>query len=420
MKLNTTDFGRRCQFPIMLAAGSLPIPLIICGMELPGSCNACLALAGIYTVLAWLCILTPGKMRIPVGLLCAVGMVAAGIALLPMSPLFPALLIPIMYAILLMGGLSIGGWEPGREMHPLVGAICLVLHMAAQFLVNIDAKNREVPIYSSVSMPLIIAFLLFGMLAMLALNRSSLNNSVNGRSAVPKAMRWKNRVLTFCMMAIILLVASLPAVIKAITKVWEWLKAGLLMLIQLILSMLPEQSGQGSGQGGGGMDLSGLVDEVHKESMLSKIITMVLMAMAILAVVVLIVIALRIVWRKLKVLAKAFWTRLNAYMASSSEDYVDEIADTRDDAEHDRLQRRRKRRLAIKRVDESTLNPQQRIRYRYLQMWLKHPEWTPERTARENLTDVAAQLYERARYSNHEITVQDAEVFAQKVDSRKG
>ena len=151
-----------------------------------------------------------------------------------------------------------------------------------------------------------------------------------------------------------------------------------------------------------------------------KKILSILLVLAIAVVIFLIIIALRIVWRKLKILLKELWIRLNAYMASSSEDYVDEIADTRDDADHERMMRRRKRKQLRKRVDESTLNPQQRIRYRYLLYWLKHPEWTPERTARENLDGDAAQIYERARYSTHEVTERDAEAFARTLDSRKG
>lgn len=418
MKLNTTDFGRRCQFPIMMAAGSLALPMLICGVELTGSVNACLALAGLYVVLAWLCTLTPGKLRLPVGALCTVGIFLASAVLLPYDRLLPTLLIPMLYAVLLLGGLQIGGWEPGRELHPLVGAVCLVAHMAAQFLVNLDKQNRAEPIYAAVTIPLTVAFLIFGALAMLALNRASLNSAVNGRSAVPKAMRWKNRVLTIGMMAVVLLVASLPAVIRAISQAWEWIKYGLVKLLLFILSLFPQQSTEGGGQGGG-MDLSGLVEETAEESLLSKIITVVLLILAMIILATLIVIGLRIVWKKLRVLLKELWVRLNAYMASSSEDYVDEIADTRDDAEHERLLRRRKKKLLRKRVDESTLTPQQRIRYRYLQMWLKHPEWTPERTARENLTGDAAQLYERARYSSHEVTQRDADAFAQTLESRK-
>ena len=212
MKLNTTDFGRRFQFPIMLAAGSMPLPMLICANALTESVNACLMLAGLYVILAWICTLTPGKLRIPMGLICCAGIAAASVALLPFDKLLPDVLIPVMYVLLLLGGLQIGGWEPGREMHPLVGAVSLVAHMVAQFLVNVDLRNRTEPIYTQASTPLLAAFLIFGALAMLALNRASLNSAVNGRSAVPKAMRFKNRMMTAGLMAIVLLLASLPAV----------------------------------------------------------------------------------------------------------------------------------------------------------------------------------------------------------------
>lgn len=418
MKLNTADFGRKCQFFLMMAAGSFPLPMVICANHLTGSVNACLILVGLYVILSWICLITPGKLRIPMGLVSAAGIVAASFALLPFDQLLPTLLIPIMYALLLLGGLQTCGWDPGKEVNPLVGAVSLVAHLVTQFLVNVDFRNRAEPIYAQESTPLLISFLIFGALSMLALNRASLNNAVNGRSTVPKSMRIKNRIMTGGLMAIVLLIASMPAVIKAITKVWQWIKYVLIQIVIFLLSMFPEQ-GSGGG-GGGGMDLSALAGETSEESLLSKIITMILLVIAIAIVIVLIVIAVRIVWRKLKILFNELMRRLNAYMASASEDYVDEIADTREDADHERLMRRRKKKMLKKRVDESTLNPQERIRYRYLLHWMKHPEWTPERTVRENLNGDAAQLYERARYSSHEITEGDADAFARKLDSRKG
>ena len=42
----------------------------------------------------------------------------------------------------------------------------------------------------------------------------------------------------------------------------------------------------------------------------------------------------------------------------------------------------------------------------------KHPEWEKSHTARETLNEPSAQLYEKARYSSHEITPQDSEAFA--------
>ena len=57
------------------------------------------------------------------------------------------------------------------------------------------------------------------------------------------------------------------------------------------------------------------------------------------------------------------------------------------------------------------MTPVQKIRYRYRQLSRKHPEWTVQSTARENLQERAAGLYELARYSNHPVQEADAESF---------
>ena len=62
-------------------------------------------------------------------------------------------------------------------------------------------------------------------------------------------------------------------------------------------------------------------------------------------------------------------------------------------------------------VPESSMEPGERIRYRYRLLSKKHPEWREHNTARENLPDSPAQLYERARYSDHPITPEEAEQF---------
>jgi len=323
-----------------------------------------------------------------------------------------------MYMILLLGGLRMGGWGPEREVNAMVDAACLVGHMLAQFFVNVDRQNNAGALYAPVATPLIVSFLVFAALGLMAMNRLSLISAVNGKSGLPKSMRWKNRLLTAALMAIVLFVAVLPAVIRAIEKAWEWLMYVVLLVVRLILSILPEQSSTGGG--GGGMDMSMFGGGEREQSLLGMIIEKIVLALALIIAAVLLFLALRVVWKKLKILIARIIERLNVYMAASSEDYVDEISDTRDDAQHDRLLHRARRRMLKKRVDESTLSPRERVRYRYLQMWLRHPEWTPERTARENLNADAANLYERARYSSHEVTEREAEAFAQHTERRKG
>ena len=419
MKLNFRDFLRKCQFPVMLAAGSMPLPMFVCAQVIPDKLGACLLMAAAYIFAAWICTVTPGKARIPAGILLSAGLLALSYFILPLLTGVSVCLIPTMYILLLLGGLRIGGWAPDQELHPMVGSVSLVAHMIAQFFVNVDRQNNAGAVYEPVAPMLTISFLIFGALWMAALNRASLVSADNGRGRVPKSMKIKNRLLTAAMMAAVLLIAAIPAVIRAVGRAWEWIKAFLLMVLRFILSLLPEQSG-GSGGGGGGMDMSMFGEASTEQSLLSLILQYLMMIVGGIIALILIGLALRVVWRNLKILYKRMMARLNEYMASSSEDYVDEISDTREDGQHERSRQRGLRRMLKKRVDESTLSPRERVRYRYLMMWLKHPEWTPERTARENLTGDAAQLYERARYSSHEISEQEANTFAQYSDRRKG
>lgn len=418
MKLNFNDFLRKCQFPLMLAAGCMPILLLILAHYMPEGVAMTFALAGVYVAMAWLSMAIPGKIRIAAGVVLAAALMVVGAALLPVREIGALWILPAVFAALLIGGLRMGGWSRGHEMHPLVGALCLIAHLIAQFLVNSDKLNREVPMYTPIVPALTASFLVFAAMALLELNRISLNSAVNGQQAVPTAMRRKNRLMTFGVMALTLLIAALPAVIRAIERAWQWLMIALIWLIQLILSLFPD-SGEGGAQSGGN-PMEGLVGETREQGLLSKIIEIMMLVLAFIVIAVGVFFALRIIWRKLKILAKYLWAKLNAYMVASSEDYVDEIADTRDGAQVERTLSRLRRRMQRKRVDESALSPKERIRYRYLMHWLKHPEWTPERTARENLSESAAQLYERARYSSHEVTAREAEVFAQNLDSRKG
>lgn len=417
MKLNFNDFSRKCQFPVMLSMGCMPVLLLILAHYRPDCIGMTFVLAGIYTAMAWLCTVIPGKVRVPVGSVLAVALVIIGALLLPVKETAAMWVISAAFAVMLLAGLQTAGWNQQQELHPLAGALCLIAHLVAQMLVNAE-KNQKAPMYTPIVPALTVSFLIFAAFALLSLNRISLNSAVNGRQSVPTSMRRKNRLMTAGVMALTLLIAALPKVIRAIEKAWEWLMTAVILLIHFLLSLLPGSEGT-NGQGGGN-PLEGLAGETREQGLFAKIMEIVMLVLAVIIIAIGVFFALRIIWRKLKILARYLWKRLNEYMVASSEDYVDEIADTRDSAQTERALNRIRRRMQRKRVDESALSPKERIRYRYLMHWLKHPEWTPERTARENLSESAAQLYERARYSSHEVTQRDAEAFAQTLDSRKG
>lgn len=417
MKLNFNDFGRKCQFPVTLAAGCMAVLLLILAKNDPESIAGTFVLAGLYVLLSWLCIVLPGKMRIPAGVVLAAGLMAAGALLLPVHEIGALWILPAAFSALLLGGLQMAGWSRSQEMHPMASAICLVAHLVAQFLVNTDKLDGAKPTYEPIVPALTVCFLVFAAMSLLALNRISLNNAVNGQQAVPTSMRRRNRLMNVGLMAITLLVAALPAVIRAIEGAWQWLTTALMMLVRWIMNLFPETDSGGVETSSGAME--GLTAEIREQGLFSKIMEIVMLTLAVIAVAVGAFFALRVLWRKLKVLTKYLWERLNAYMQASSEDYVDEVADTRDGAQAERALSRLKRRMQRRRVDENALSPRERIRYRYLMHWMKHPEWTPERTVRENLCESEAQIYERARYSSHEVTAREAENFARNLDASK-
>ena len=55
----------------------------------------------------------------------------------------------------------------------------------------------------------------------------------------------------------------------------------------------------------------------------------------------------------------------------------------------------------------------------YARLLRKKPQWTSSSTARENLPENAAALYERARYSEHPISSEDADSFVREIRNEK-
>jgi len=292
------------------------------------------------------------------------------------------------------------------------------LYCILQVLANVTSANGFESLYAQV-MPLTRAgFLCFLLLTLLSMNRQSLTDAVNAKRGVPESMRRKNTVLAFALFAFVVLSAYIPQVISAVERTLEWLWMAMLRIVEMLASLLPDAS---TGEGGGGMGGGGELGfgEAGEPSLLAVIMEKIFIVVAIIIGVGLLILFGYVLWKRLRVLLKFLWEKLGEYAASSTKDYVDEISDTREDGERRRLLRKSRKAVkdALKHVDEASLTPAERIRYRYLRLWLRHPEWKRESTARENLPEDAAQLYERARYSEHGATQSEAEAFAGRADA---
>jgi len=159
--------------------------------------------------------------------------------------------------------------------------------------------------------------------------------------------------------------------------------------------------------------LSELGMEAAEPSAFAKLMEKIVMVVAAVAIIALALWVGRFLWRRLRVLLRRLWALLQRYTLAASEDYVDEVSDTRESGDDSLSRRRRSLRRKLRQVNEESLSPAARIRYRYQRLLWKRLEWGPGTTARENLPEETAILYEKARYSSAEPSAEEAEHFAQ-------
>lgn len=396
---------RKVQLIAMLALLALP-PALVLGAHgfahrlwvAPVFCLICFA-AGVISLLI------PGKWRVAAGVVMAAGVIAFGLKVLPWREWWWTLAAPLGFAVLLMYMLPIAGWEKDRELsHSLTLAGC-GLYMAVQLMNMIPSG-----VYAAMGPMLKIGFLIYAALWMFALNRQSLIDAAARGQRAPVGMQRRNKVFTVGLMVIVMLIASIPALAHALAWVWNRAVEIAVLIGRWLASLMPETSPGGSGGGGEGMmELAG---EVVEPSLFSQIMEKIFAVIAVLALAVALGYALRVVWRKLRVLLGRLWTMLNRYALSASEDYVDEVADTRDTGETSTVKRKPFWQDWFDQVNEERLSPVERIRYRYRRLMRRHAEWQPGSTARENIPREAALLYERARYSSETVSPQEAQAFS--------
>ena len=396
----------RCQLPLMIGCGFLPVPLIICHFWARANLLPWLVAPAAYLLLSFVCMLLPGKWRLAAAIPGLIAMVAAAnYALVGETP-GVRILLPALYAGLLLFTLPIAGWERGRELPQVIPAVAVCAHLLAQFLFFVN------PTQIKVIPPLLwISFVIFLLLFMLSLNRQSISNAMPDEHDVPISIRKRNRLLTWIMLGLVMVISLIPALGKAVNQVMIWIKQFVLWIVDLFLKLFATEESSGSGGGGAEDMLMGLGG--GEASALAKWLEKIFVAIAVVLIALIVLWVVRFLWRKLRQLAIYLYGQLRHYASSASEDYIDEIEDTRSEGEGrvsfaQQILRRRNARRNLK-----DLPPREQIRVRYSMLRGKHPEWEQSHTARETLNETSARLYEKARYSSHEVTAQDSETFAE-------
>ena len=406
MRLNTSDFLRKAQHPLLLGLGSLPLSMLLTLSFAPETFRFAWCFPAAYVLLSWACLVIPGKKRVVAGVISAILLVALCGLLLPMTKSFGLILMPLMYVVLMFLTLPIGGWPYNQELQMGWHVGGAVTHVLLQMLVN-GSQLMQNGVYTPAETPVLCSFLAYAVLVLLALNRASLDSASQSRRKVPLLMKRQNILFTMVLLVIGVLLAAIPAIGAALDTVWDFILRGIALVMEFLALFMPASSGGGGGAGGGMGDMG--FGEAAPPSDLALLLEKILTVLTVLIVVIALALLLRVLWKKLKAGLKLLWARMMQYGSAASEDYEDEITSTRDEEGTEReglLSRLRRMNVG----DEKGGTPTERVRMRYKKLKRRN-EWSAASTARETLPDEAAALYERARYGGETLTEEEAGRF---------
>lgn len=403
MKLNTTDFRIKLQHPLVLALDFFPVVLFVLAKNAPDALQWMWVLPAAYVLLAWICILMPGKLRLPSGLM---GMAAMAALAASVYPLGISVILLGIYWVAMLIALPMGRWERGRELGLEWPVIGVVSHVLIQLLINGAQKLGDTS-FDSCEGWLVVSFLALAVLVVLSLNRQSLSVASQSRQSIPLLMRRQNLVLVLAVLVIGVLVALIPALGQALSFLWDKLMQ-LILLIGTFLSAIMPQQKSGGGAAGGDNSEQLIMGAASETSRLAIIMEKIMTVVTVIIMIVGAIFIMKMLWKRLKKLMRYLWEKLSMYSAAVSEDYEDEVTSTReDDAERESMLSRL-RRFAPE--DERGLDATQRVRSRYRGL-KRRKQWETSSTARETLPEEAASLYERARYSGETLSEEEAERF---------
>lgn len=392
---------RHCHVPLMmLLSFSAPITLMLCPLA-PGDCASLALIPALLIPMIALLSSLPGRVRAAALVACFSLLAGAGYVFLPRHPAMAIL--PVCCCIILFYSLSYADRNPA-ELPPMLYFACILSQLAALFV----AHFGDVPPHIAAAAQGV--FCLWLALILLACNRISLNNATLSRYRLSAGMAHTGTVLTLCVLLLSLLLCAMPAVVASIRWIFGVLRDAGIQFMLFLVNLFPEPDPVGGGIGSMPLLPIGALQENTQPSLFSVILERIAAALSMVILVVGSVILARLLIRLLVRLIRVLFAHLQRHSAAVTEDYEDEISDTRQE-DGERSIHPLRRRARPKTVYPDT--PAGRIRRRYAQLLARHSAWQPSSTARENLPAGAAALYERARYSDHALSAEDAQRFEQ-------
>lgn len=413
MKRNFTDLLRKVQSPLILALGSMPIPLLLFSFISEDLLIYAWLFPVVYFFLAVIALLIPGKWRLCHGFVSFLVFAALGALAMYQKLNFLIPIAPILYGVLLFWSLKIAGWSWDMELHNYWILTGLTIHIITHLTLSVARLNHNEVLEPAVP-GILISFFGFTLFSMLSLNRTSLVSAAMNRKKASFSMKRKNTLITVVFFVLALFIALIPSVVAGFKAVWSRLVQALRTFIQTLINLLPSPSSTVNGNSPPPSEPEQLQLGPMETSSFALILQEIILFVVKIVLIVIFVFLAYFLLKKLYQLLCRLWKKFGHYASAVSEDYEDIVTDTRESgSKKDLFEKHFKHRTIF--VDERTLTPGPRIRHKYLRLLKKHPDWAASNTARKNLSPEAAALYERARYSDHPISEEDSLQFTNEI-----
>lgn len=399
MKRDIRELLRKLQLLITAALAAYPI----CWLGAAWAGGALVDISWIFSfgvvLFGFAALFVPGKIRLAYASAVVIAAVAGCVFLLSEELLKDGLILSGIFAVQLFLCLKIAGWDRTTEISGVTLGFGIVAHLIGQILLMTDWAA------AFPGWMLRLSLYGFAIFAMLSVNRRTLVTAYGKWGSVPPSLGRRNGILVICLFSLALLGGLIPSAFRlfrdAFLDALRWIGAW-------FASLLSKMDGSGGASSDTSVGLgapAGDGNTLELPPLVEKIALFVGILLSL-------CLTLFVMWKVLKKLigiARNGWDLFGKFLSGASEDYVDEVSDTRETGAEELSLRKRRRRVRYR--DDPNLPPEEQIRGRYRYMIYRHPEWGRGATAREKIPESAASIYERTRYSPHAPTREDARQF---------
>lgn len=394
------EFFRKIQLFLMLALGTYPVFALICVFYAPQMLDYVWRFSATFAAAGCLLLLLPKVLRYVVWVLGCCAFIVPVYMYVNADVQSTMLFFGFCHCGLLLWNLQIRTWDQGQELSGGWMSLWLLILVLGYIVSYLE------PLFAPAAMIVRVGLFVYVFLGMCSLNRSSLYLASGGKNCITARMRRNNLLLVLGMFGL----AGLTALLNPKTRILEAILAFIKRLrgkmavaveettsvaetIATTVATETTAAAEGSATGLAG-DMGAMVIREKPPG--------VLVWFYILVVVIGIFFVLVVLFAKRVNKSEKDKKRIKLGVE-------DEITSIRKgDRESSRIKQEKKEQVP------GWLSPTKRIRRRYKALADKNPQWGKSSTARENLREEAAQIYEKTRYSSHAVTKQDAEDFKNK------